>query len=117
MVALSLYTPTEVCIRLATRVRDLRLRHGWTQSELAARSGVALATLRLFERTGRVSLDRLLRVASALGRLDDFADVLNPPVGDTLEEIEAMSAPPKRRHGRSTRRRTPTSTAKPRGSV
>ena len=86
--------------RLVDRVRERRLGRGWTQAELAERAGLALPTLKLFERTGRISLDRLLRIASALGALEDFRTLFTPPPARSLDEIEARTSAPERRYGR-----------------
>ena len=93
-------TPAQVAIEIADRVRDRRLARGWTQAELAERAGLALPTLKLFERTGQVSLDRLLRIAAAFGALEDFRAPFAPPPPRSLAEIEARTAGPARRYGR-----------------
>lgn len=100
MLPLSLVTPGDVARRIAERARARRLARGWTQADLAERAGVALPTLRLFERTGRVSLDRLLRVAAALGALDDFLLPFAPPSARSLADIEARVGGPQRQRGR-----------------
>ena len=87
-----------MCRELATRSRRLRVEFGWNQAELARRSGVALSTLRLFERTGQISLERLVMLASSLSALDAFEGLLQPPRAGSLEEIEARQA--KRQRGR-----------------
>lgn len=98
--SLLLHSPAEVARGLADRVRARRLHRGWTQEELAERAGVALPTLKLFEQTGKISLDRLLRIASVLGALDDFLTPFAPLPAASLDEIEAQSTGPKRRYGR-----------------
>lgn len=105
-----LHTPAEVARGLADRVRGRRLHRGWTQEELAERAGVALPTLKLFERSGKISLDRLLRIASVLGALDDFQKPFSPLPAASLDELEAQLAAPKRRYGR---RRAPKPSAGP----
>lgn len=84
--------PREILLELAARVRRLRLDLGWTQDELARRSGVAFSTLRLFERTGRISLERLVLVARALGALDGFEGLFQPPPAMTLADVEQREA-------------------------
>jgi hypothetical protein len=59
---------------------------------------VALSTLRHFERTGQISLERLVMIASSLSALDAFEGLLQPPRAGSLEEIEARQA--KRHRGR-----------------
>ena len=52
---------------------------------------MAFATLKLFERTGRISLERLLRIASALDSLAEFENLFAPPPARSLDEIEARA--------------------------
>jgi len=96
-----LHDPEEIARRLAERVRDERLRLGWKQTTLAKRSGVSLPTIRRYERNGRTSVENLLKLCHALGRLDAFADLLEPPPASSIAELEARSTPagPKRRRG------------------
>jgi transcriptional regulator with XRE-family HTH domain len=98
---LQLHTPEGIARRIAERVRAERLRRGWKQSTLAARSGVSLPTIRRYERTGRTSWHNLLRLCHALGRLDEFADLLQPPAASSILELEARagSSAPMRKRG------------------
>ena len=65
----------EVAIRLAERVKELRLGAGMTQAELAARAGVTVETVARLERVLRgrssananPSLETLARLSDALG--------------------------------------------------
>ncbi len=94
-----LFLPEEVALRLAQRVRRLRLNHEWKQSTLAERSGVSLATLRRFERTGLISLKHLLLLVFALGRLDEFWNLLEPSAAGSIREMEAIDAAASRKRG------------------
>ena len=89
--AIQLYVPDEIARQLADRVRTERLRRGWKQETLAERSGVSLPTVRRYEQTGRTSVENLLKLCYALGRLDEFADLLKPPPASSIEELEARS--------------------------
>jgi transcriptional regulator with XRE-family HTH domain len=86
--------------RLAERVRVLRLFAGWKQATLAERSGVTLASLRRFEGTGKASLTNLMRLVHALGRLDEFDELLKPPAARSLAELEARTSRPLPKRGR-----------------
>jgi transcriptional regulator with XRE-family HTH domain len=80
-------------------MREARVALGLKQATLGARAGVALATLRRFEQTGDVSLKHLMRLCHALGRLDEFENVLRPPPAATMAELEARAFSPKRKRG------------------
>ena len=94
-----LYTSEEVSLRLAEHIKRLRLQHKWKQSTLAERAGVSLPSLRRFEQTGLISLKHLLRLAFALGRLDDFWNLLEPSVAGSIRELERIEAAEGRKRG------------------
>ena len=87
--------PGALCQKLAERVKELRLERTWTREELARRSGVASATLKHFERTGRVALERLVRIAVALDAVHDFDNLLAARPKTSLAQLEQ---PMRRRH-------------------
>lgn len=69
---ISLKSATEIARELALRVRERRLRRGWTQAELAQRAGVRASTYILFERTGRIAVIRLLKILDVLDLANEF---------------------------------------------
>ena len=85
---------------LADRTKALRLGKGWTRETLASRAGVSASSLKRFETTGKASLGLVLKVAGALGRLDEFSKLLQPPPARSIEELERRSAIPVRKRGR-----------------
>ncbi|MGA2082782.1 MAG: helix-turn-helix transcriptional regulator [Holophaga sp.] len=97
---LSLQTPGEAGRFLAERAAALRLDRAWTRETLARRAGVTPASLKRFETTGAASLDLVLKVAFALGRLEDFAEVLRPPEAATLADLRERERRPPRKRGR-----------------
>lgn len=92
--------PSDLACRLAERLRALRLDLGWRQQTLADRSGVPLATLRRFERTGQISLRGLLMIAHALGRLDELDRLFQPPPARSIEELAKLSGIVRPKRGR-----------------
>ena len=62
----SLRNPNHLIREIGGRIRTHRLARGWTQAELAKRSGVGLSTLKLLEREGKGSLQRLAKIAVIL---------------------------------------------------
>lgn len=76
---ISLKSAPEVAADLASRVRARRLQRGWTQAELARRAGLKAATYVLFERTGRISLLRLLKIFDVFGMMDEVDRIAREP--------------------------------------
>ena len=97
---IQLNVPGDIAQLLADRMRELRLRLGWKQSTLADRSGVSLPTIRRYERTGKTSVENLLRLCHALGRLDEFEQLLRAPAFQSLAELEARESLSLRKRGR-----------------
>ncbi|MEE9404137.1 MAG: helix-turn-helix transcriptional regulator [Algisphaera sp.] len=98
---IQLYDPDEMAAQLARRIREERLRRKWKQETLAARSGVSLPTVRRYERLGRTSIENVLKLCHALGRLDEFAELLKPLPVSSIAELEARSV--ERKYKRGTR--------------
>lgn len=89
----------EVRWQLAERVRAHRIARNWTQRDTAARAGMAFETYRLFERTGRISLDRFLRLLDLLGLLDR-AELVPAPDTRSIDDILSQAVPkPRQRIG------------------
>ncbi len=86
-------TPADVEAALARRLRDARRARGWTQAELATRSGLSVATVARLEQSGQGQLSSLIHLCGALGRLDDFDAVLKSTAPSSLAEL-------RRRQGR-----------------
>ena len=80
--------PANVLLELADKHTALRKQRGYSQAELAKRSGVSLGSLRRFEQTGKISLEHLLLLAHVLQRLRDFDPVLQ--AGEDMREIEKL---------------------------
>ncbi|MBW1867340.1 MAG: helix-turn-helix transcriptional regulator [Deltaproteobacteria bacterium] len=84
-----LKTTGEMAQTLAKRLKNLRLLRKWKRSTLAERSGVSEASLRRFEQTARVSLENFLKLLSALDRLDEMDELLQPPPVKSIDDLEA----------------------------
>lgn len=99
MLSLSLLTPTELAEQLGERAEQLRLLQNWKRDTLAERSGVPATSIKRFENSGQISLDGLLKLALALGCLDQFERLLEPPSAESIAELDRQSAKPRRRRG------------------
>ena len=95
---LSLKSAQEVASEFAVRIRERRLARTWTQDEMAKRSGLKTATYVLFERTGKISLIRLLKVLEVLDLLTEFDGIArgHDLAGVSLDELTQ----PERQRGR-----------------
>jgi transcriptional regulator with XRE-family HTH domain len=99
---IALKTPDDIRREMAERFKARRLSQAVTQRELAARSGMSVGSLKRFETTGLVALDSLLRLALALGCLEDFDRICagsSDLEGRTLDEL--LKTPRKRQRGRA----------------
>jgi transcriptional regulator with XRE-family HTH domain len=96
---LTMTSPSDMARTLAGRVRTLRLLREWTQVTLARRAGVTAASYRRFETTGKAALELVLKVTHALGRLNDFEGLLEPPPARSIAELERQASWPVRKRG------------------
>ncbi|MEO8944992.1 MAG: helix-turn-helix transcriptional regulator [Gemmatimonadaceae bacterium] len=91
MLPFTLQTSRELIRTIAGRVRALRLDRGWTQREIAARAGIAFETYRAFERTGSISLERLMKLAVVLDARTELEQLFRPAPAQSLDELERLS--------------------------
>jgi transcriptional regulator with XRE-family HTH domain len=95
----------DLLAELGRRARALRMLRGLQQSELAARAGLTPGTVVRFERTGRASIENVLRIATVLGAEEAFARLFEPPKYRTLDEALARPAAAERQRVRKQRRK------------
>jgi transcriptional regulator with XRE-family HTH domain len=69
-------TPNEVMILIGLNVRAIRKENKLTQQDLATKSGVGITALKKFEKTGKISLESLLKLSNTLNRLYEFESIL-----------------------------------------
>ena len=96
---LSLLTPLDVMRNMANKARQLRLALNMPQTELARRVGVAVGTVKRFEKTGEIQFKYLLQIALVLGRLEDFESVLRQDIPP--KSLFGLKEPQKRQRARS----------------
>ena len=80
-------TPSDVALRLATKMKDIKKRKKITQKELAGRSNVSYATLRKFEKTGQISLESFIKLTMELGLIQEINNLFTEPVYSSIEEV------------------------------
>lgn len=92
--------PNHLIREIGGRIRTHRLARGWTQAELAERSGISLSTLKLLEREGKGSLQRLAKVAVILNLDGELQSLFAEPTHyDSIESAQRANRP--RRSSRS----------------
>ena len=74
----NLISPHDVMLSVAQRAKTLRLEQNITQQELADKVGIAIGTIKRFEKTGEIQFNHLLRVALVLGRLEELVNLFAP---------------------------------------
>ena len=75
MIDFSLATPHDFLNQIASAAREKRLSLNLTQVSLSDKSGVSLGVIKKFERTGKISIESLLKLALVLDSLKEFANL------------------------------------------
>ena len=66
---------SQILSELGSRIRDLRLSHGYSQVELSDRADVSKTTVQRLESSGQISLDSLLKILRVLGAHEAIEDI------------------------------------------
>ena len=69
---ISIKSPFEMTREIAKKAQEKRLKLNLSQHTLSEKSGVSYGTLKKFEQKGQISLESLLKIALALGEMDQF---------------------------------------------
>lgn len=101
---LSLMTLAKAQKKLAEQSRQLRFSLQLTQEGLALRSGVPLATVRLFEQKGIISLEGFLKLQMVLGCLEPLVQSVQPQQTEytSIDEVLRPNKRSIRKRGRLT---------------
>jgi len=94
--------PSQLIKQIGARLKRLRLSAGYTQEELAERAGVSVSTLKLLERTGKGSMQRLAKIAVVLNVDGELRTLFEESgVEDSMEAVARMDRKraPRRRTG------------------
>ena len=85
---------------MLTRVRQHRLKHNWTQAELAKRAGISRPAYQNFENGyGNITLANLAKILGVLGLTNNLAQMV-PPVAAEPTLAELMKPARQRAHRR-----------------
>jgi transcriptional regulator with XRE-family HTH domain len=91
-----------LAVALGLRIKRRRLALGYTQTDAAARAGIAYRTWRRLETEGKASIEDLVRAAVALRCEQDLGVLFPEPAATSMEALlrqqkMAEAAGPKRR--------------------
>lgn len=100
MISLILKTPNEMMLHLAKKAKQKRLFLNYSQASLSSRSGVSLAVIKKFERTGKISLESLLKLAFCLNCLEEFDQLFHEINSEKLITLDDLLKKNDRKRGR-----------------
>jgi transcriptional regulator with XRE-family HTH domain len=100
MILIELITPQEMQKKLAEKIQTKRLALNLSQLTLSEKSGVSYGVLKKFERTGQISLESLLKLALALGSLNDFDTLFALDKPEAALSLDQLIKENKRKRGR-----------------
>lgn len=89
--------PKDLCMELAKRLTAIRLQKTWTRELLAKNANINVHTLKRFERTGQISLERLVAICQALDNLQEIERLFKPRHRVDVENWQAVSQPQRKR--------------------
>lgn len=96
MISIDLLSSEDIAAEMAGRLKSRRLAQNLTLEGLARRSGVALGTLKKFERTGQIALVSFIRLVVTLKDEAALENLLLEQKYETLDEVLQSGKKPKR---------------------
>lgn len=93
-------TPHDLLGKIAAQAREKRLSLNLTQQSLSGRSGVSLGVLKNFERTGKISIESLLKIALVLDALAEFSTLFKPKPLESYPSLDHILKQKSRKRGR-----------------
>ena len=85
---------------IANAVQTKRLSLNWSQQTLSERSGVSFGVVKKFERSGKISLESLSKIALALDAVEDFMQLFKLPSVEKIKSLDELLEQKKRKRGR-----------------
>lgn len=93
-------SPHQAAVAIGQSLRRHRIAANTTQTALAERSGVSLATLKRIESLGKGSLEDVMLIAWALGLDNSFVGFIPEPAPGSIDEIARSAKRANRLSGR-----------------
>lgn len=94
---LSFKTVPDIALSIARRAQEARLSQNLSRKTLSKMSGVAESSIKRFEMSGEISIISLLKIAKALGHINQFEETFTQQGVISIEQVIAK----KRSRGRS----------------
>ncbi|MEY4063636.1 MAG: hypothetical protein RLZZ472_1426 [Pseudomonadota bacterium] len=94
---LSFKTIPDIALSIAKRAQEARLSQNLSRKTLSKMSGVAESSIKRFEMSGEISIISLLKIAKALGHINQFEETFTQQGVISIEQVLAK----KRSRGRS----------------
>lgn len=96
----SVLSPQEVGCAIAKQAQARRLSLDLSQKTLSDRSGVSLGVIKKFERSGKISLESLLKIALMLGCLHEFENLFAQTKDELYLSLDELLKDRRRKRGR-----------------
>lgn len=96
-------TDTEICNRIAAKIKTVRLKQNMSQAELADKSGVSISTIKRMEDGEIKNFESLIRVLRTLGKLDVFVPLVEEEQLSPNEYYELASKANKHKRKRASK--------------
>lgn len=93
-------TPFEASQKIAQFAREKRLDLNLSQQTLSQTSGVSYSVIKKFELSGKISLESLLKIASALGCLKNFLEIFKNKTSLESTSLDELLKQKTRKRGR-----------------
>ena len=87
----------EIAMDLAKRLTAIRLQKAWTRETLAVRADINVHSLKRFERTGQISLARLIAIAHALDVHAEITRLFKPRHRIDVDQWQPITVPSRKR--------------------
>jgi len=100
MIDFILNSPHDVMLKIAKKAKDKRLSLNLSQQSLSDSSAVSFGVIKKFERTGKISLESLLKIALVLDSLESFSDLFNLKPLESYTSLDSLLDQKTRKRGR-----------------
>ena len=80
-------TDAEILQMIASKAKEVRISNDLRQSDLSQKSGVPLSSIRVFERSGSISLVYMVKILRSLSLIEELDGLFQPPEITDLKAV------------------------------